>query len=70
MKKLILLSIVPLMLFFVNWGCDRQLADVEDPEGGHGTGGTCLGCHSSEDNLKAALGTTEIPIPRVAAGDG
>lgn len=62
-KRSILLAL-PLMVLLALWGCENDTSnDVASPGGGDDGGGggvvtdkTCLGCHSSEDELKAALG--------------
>jgi hypothetical protein len=52
------------------WGCSEPAPT--DPGGPPASQtGTCLGCHSSEDALKAALGTEKtITLPIVSEGDG
>ncbi len=39
------------------WGCENDTSnELAGPGGGDTTDKTCLGCHSSEEQLKDALG--------------
>ncbi len=42
-----------LMVILTIWGCSNDTSNKID--GPVGNAGTCLGCHASEDALKAAL---------------
>jgi hypothetical protein len=63
MNRLVLLVLVPLVAVLALAGCTEKSEDIVLPPAG-GDGGTeqdkttCLGCHSSEEMLKAALGST------------
>jgi len=50
MKRFIILPILALLALVVLWGCENDTSN-----GPVGNAGTCLGCHASEDALKAAL---------------
>ena len=51
-----ILVALPLLVLAALWGCDNDTSnDVAGPPGGGGTDKTCIGCHSSETELKAAL---------------
>lgn len=65
-----ILVVLPLLVLAVLWGCDNDTSnDVAGPPGGGGTTDkSCIGCHSSEDDLKAALGTEKVTL-RVANKD-
>jgi hypothetical protein len=55
-QRSILVALPLLVALAILWGCDNDTDnDVAGPPGG-GTDKTCIGCHSSEDELKAALG--------------
>ena len=58
MRNITILGALPLLVLLVLWGCDNDTSnDVTGPgDGGGQTDKTCLGCHESEDALKAALG--------------
>jgi hypothetical protein len=71
MKRLISTGVLPLLVFFVVWGCSSD--DPADP----GDGGpppvntvTCIGCHSSEAALKASLAGTEGSVVQIALAEG
>jgi hypothetical protein len=54
-------ALLPLVAMMALWGCTEESHDVVLPPDGGGGGpeeqvATCLGCHSSEAKLKAALG--------------
>jgi hypothetical protein len=56
-QRSILVALPLLIAMAILWGCDNDTDnDVAGPPGGGGTDKTCLGCHSSEDALKEALG--------------
>jgi len=62
------LVVVPLLVLAALWGCDNDTSnDVGEGPGGGTTDKTCIGCHSSEDQLKEALG--EQPVIAVANKD-
>ena len=60
MKKILVLMAMALVALFTLWGCSNDTSnEITDPGDGPGvTDKTCLGCHSSEEMLKAALGDT------------
>ncbi|MBD3220738.1 hypothetical protein GF314_05810 [bacterium] len=65
-----ILVVVPLLVLAALWGCDNDTSnDVSGEPGGPTTDKTCLGCHSSEDELKAALGE-EATIAVALKDDG
>ena len=80
MRKFTIHGILPLLVLVLAWGCsgDRDEIIVEDgdnPPTANTT--TCLGCHSSETELKAssaALGSAtlvkgpEVPPPGMSDG--
>jgi len=73
MRKHAASSLLPLLILIVAWGCSDDPAQVVDPGGDGPTFDTksCLGCHSSEEGLKAALGPQSQPaIDVMAASDG
>jgi hypothetical protein len=59
MNKHVLLASLPLLFAVAVWGCGGS-DDATGPDGGDhtSTDKTCLGCHSSESDLKDALGIT------------
>jgi len=64
------LILVPLVFF---WGCENDTSN-DGITGGGGGGGvateeTCLGCHSSQEMLEAALGETSKGSVVVALKD-
>jgi len=69
MKQLTVLGLLPLLCLVVLWGCDNDTSNnVSGPGGPEPTDKTCLGCHGSETELKAALGDEKVTI-RVANKD-
>jgi ABC-type glycerol-3-phosphate transport system substrate-binding protein len=60
MKKFWILMALAMVALLALWGCSNDTSnDPVDPgDGGGTTDKTCLGCHSSEEMLKAALGDT------------
>ena len=65
-----ILVVLPLLVLAILWGCDNDTSnDIADPGGG-ATDKTCLGCHSSEEQLKASLGTEEVTLVVPPKGDG
>lgn len=79
MKQLITIGALVLLSLLVVWGCTENVGDPvggDDPGDGTNppvvTQNTCLGCHSSESNLKTALGSSggASMAPAAASGDG
>jgi len=67
-----IMIVLPLMLLLaILWGCENDTSnDVADgPSGPQPTDKTCLGCHSSEDALKEALGE-EVTLAVLKEEDG
>lgn len=69
-----ILVVLPLVVLAALWGCDNDTTN-EIVGNGDGTGPvvtdkTCLGCHSSEDDLKAALGDEKVTLRIVSKADG
>jgi hypothetical protein len=60
MKRLIIVPALALLLLFALWGCENDTSNgpVDPDDGPAGTDKTCLGCHSSEEMLKASLPDT------------
>lgn len=53
MNRLILLTLVPLAFMLVLWGCDNDTTNKVSGPGA--TDKSCLGCHESEEMLKASM---------------
>ncbi len=73
MKRYSILFALALVALFALWGCSNDTSNgpVEPGDGPGATDKTCLGCHSSEDMLKAALGDTSgSMVPIGNKGDG
>ena len=75
MKKLISIGVLPVLALLLVWGCTENVGEPvlvpDDEPPAAGTQNTCLGCHSSEDELKAALGGgSSYTIAAVNNGDG
>ncbi len=51
MNRVILLALLPLAFSLAMWGCDNDTSN--DLAGPVTKQGTCLGCHASEEALKA-----------------
>jgi hypothetical protein len=68
MKRTTLIAVLPLLALLALWGCsDDTDTVVETPA----TDKTCIGCHSSETELLAALGKEEgSKFTRYDKGDG
>jgi len=65
-----ILVVLPLLVLAAFWGCSNDTSnDVADDPGGT-TDKTCLGCHSSEDELKAALGGKDLAVRIANKDDG
>jgi hypothetical protein len=57
MRRLAMLGAMPLLSLALLWGCENDTSnELSGPGGGNTTDKTCLGCHSSEQELKDALG--------------
>ena len=71
MRHFLIISILLLPLFFL-WGCDNDTSNGDVGSGGPVvTDQTCIGCHSSRENLEIALGDvagSKVPVPN--KGDG
>jgi hypothetical protein len=75
MKKLIANGLVPVLVLLMLWGCTENVGEpVIEPDDEPDielTQNTCLGCHSSEKNLKDALGGGgSYTIVTANSGDG
>ena len=73
MNRAILITVLPLIALLALWGCDNDTNNVVDGPGSGlpATDKTCLGCHSSEAELLAALGKEEgSKFTRYDKGDG
>ncbi|RKZ19936.1 hypothetical protein DRQ50_01060 [bacterium] len=67
MNRLTLLALLPLACVLALWGCDNNTEN--ELSGPVAKTGTCLGCHASEDALKASVppeesGTLVGPIAK------
>lgn len=59
MKRITILAVLACLALLAFWGCSNDTSNGPvDPDGPGATDKTCLGCHSSEEMLKAALGDT------------
>ena len=60
MKRFIILPVLVLLALFALWGCDNDTSNgpVDPGAGDIPPEKSCLGCHSSEELLKAASGST------------
>ena len=72
MNRLALLVLLMLTAMLALSGCTEETNDIVLPPGGDDGGqeqakATCLGCHSSEEMLKAALG--DLSGSKVLIGD-
>ncbi len=58
MKRAYLLAVLTVLALFALTGCDNATENIVDGPGSGvpTTDKTCLGCHSSQDELLAALG--------------
>ena len=58
MKRAFLLTVLALIALLALGGCDNATENIVDGPGSGlpATDKTCLGCHSSQDELLAALG--------------
>ena len=57
MRRLATLGALPLLSLALLWGCENDTSnELAGPGDGNTTDKTCLSCHSSEDQLKEALG--------------
>jgi hypothetical protein len=75
MKKLLASGALPLLVFLLVVGCSEDnpngITNPDDDLPPLTTTNTCLGCHSSEDNLKAAVGSGgSAMVLAVNSGDG
>jgi len=57
MNRLTILALLPLAALLAFWGCDNDTSNEGTDPGSPpvGTDKTCLGCHQSEEMLKASL---------------
>ncbi len=60
MKRFIILPVLVLLALFALWGCENDTSNGPVTPGDNPvvTDKTCLGCHSSEEMLKASLSDT------------
>jgi hypothetical protein len=56
MKRILTLGALPLLSLALLWGCENDTSNDLAGPGGPATDKTCLSCHSSEQELKDALG--------------
>ena len=75
MKKSFSIGVVPVLALLLLWGCSENVGEpLPEPEDDQDIGlskNTCLGCHSSEQKLKDALGDGgSYTVVAVNNGDG
>ncbi len=73
MNRAFLIAVLPLLALLALWGCDNDTTNVVDGPGSGlpATDKTCLGCHSSQEELIAAAGKEEgSKFVRYNKGDG
>ncbi len=72
MNRIITVSLIMLLALFCLWGCEHDTSNGPvRPGDGEQTDLTCLGCHSSEEMLQAALGGekgSKVPVPNKQDG--
>lgn len=73
MRHFLTISVLLLVPMFFLWGCDNDTSNGDIGDGGPvGTDVTCIGCHSSRENLELALGGktegSKVMVPN--KGDG
>lgn len=70
MKRTFPIAVLALLALLALWGCSND-NEADDPGGVPVTDKTCIGCHSSETELLAALGKEEgSKFTRYDKGDG
>ena len=62
-----ILVVLPLLVLAALWGCDN---DTSNNVVGPPAGKSCLGCHSSETQLKEALGVEKVVLAVPNKDDG
>ena len=55
MRHILTISVLLLVPLYFLWGCDNDTSNGVPV----GTGATCIGCHSSQTQLEAAIGSEE-----------
>jgi len=73
MNRSLLIAVLPLLALLAFWGCDNDTTNVVDVPGGGtpATDKTCLGCHSSQEELMATADKEEgSKFIRYDKGDG
>ena len=72
MRRFATLGALPLLSLALLWGCENDTSnELAGPGDGNTTDKTCLSCHSSEDQLKEALGTEgKVTIAAIREKDG
>ena len=73
MRQFLTISVLLLVPLFFLGGCDNDTSNGDISGGGpEGTDQTCIGCHSSRENLEIALGGktegSKVLVPN--KGDG
>ena len=72
MRRFIPHGVLPLLIVIVLWGCSDNNDTIIDPGGPPVLNtATCLGCHASESELKASLGSlsrSDLPPPSLSDG--
>jgi hypothetical protein len=72
MKRILTLGALPLLSLALFWGCENDTSnELAGPGGPSATDKTCLSCHSSEQELKDALGIEgKVTIAAIREKDG
>jgi len=73
MNRAFLIAVLPLLALLALAGCDNDTTNVVDGPGSGlpATDKTCLGCHSSQEDLIASVGKEEgSKFTRYDKGDG
>lgn len=72
MKRIVTLGALPLLSLALLWGCENDTSnELVGPGGPNPTDKTCLSCHSSEQELKDALGIEgKVTIAAIREKDG
>ena len=72
MNRAYLIAILPLLALLALWGCDNDTENVVDGPGSGvpTTDKTCLGCHSSQEELEASADEEGSKFVRYTKDDG
>ena len=71
MKRFISTGVVPLLVLVLVWGCSSDPSEpVNETPPPVVNSVTCIGCHSSEAELKATLAGTKGNVVEIALAEG